>query len=376
MQRELTINELKEAGIPYQQIRKFQSSENWIFAVEDADGTVHIKNADPFDYMDACDRVLYDRMPDVRVFKSVDRLAGYMEGFENEIDRENRSRLVYQSAKDLEEEIKNDTLKGDRKIDVQPISVPHAKLIDDGVDLYVLAEAVHNGISYDVRMDIEKLEYGNLPIYGLNHPNLVFVNATNDTWRSIVNCVRMGIDRIRVGSYIVDNYEVAEDGRIGVRKPNVNVFGLDEVASDATPNEIEDINTYIEELQQKAYDEGMTYAQYREDLLRKLSSISLPSIHDRKDELEQQIKKLSNLTDEEFQHEDNLFELGREVYKQIKIKEQQEAAQTNQDLAKALVATVAAGPNASAQDVQDIMDKLKNTQVHGVAPGQGMVIGL
>ena len=62
MQNELTNREMMAAGINMQTIRKFQMSENWFFAV-DENGTVHIKDKDPYDFMDDKERVQWDKMP-------------------------------------------------------------------------------------------------------------------------------------------------------------------------------------------------------------------------------------------------------------------------------------------------------------------------
>lgn len=363
MQKELTNKEMMDAGISMQTIRKFQVSENWFFAV-DENGQVHIKDKDPFDYMDSKDRVQWDKMPDVKTFKSVDRLAGYMEGFESVIDTENRSRLIYMSAEEMAARAENLGIRGDRASDEKCISVPNAKLIDNGNELYVEAKIKYNDIIYDARMDVEKLEYGNLPIYGDKHPNIVLVNALNETWRTIVNVARMAINRIAVSSYVVDNYEMDNDGRILKRiDPNAQIFGLAEVSCEVAPsNEISDINEKIAEIRERIFKEGGDYGQFREECIRELQSITLPTTHDRREALQKAIEELQNLTDEEFENESNHFELEREVWKG------KQNGATDHDVARTLVAAACAAAGMDANDVQTVYDGLANTTINGIAP--------
>lgn len=396
MQNELTNREMMAAGINMQTIRKFQMSENWFFAV-DENGTVHIKDKDPYDFMDDKERVQWDKMPDVRTFKSVDRLAGYMEGFESVIDTENRSRLIYMSAQEMEARAQNMMLRGDRASDEKCISVPNAKLIDNNGELYVEAQIKYNDIMYDARMDVEKIEYGNLPVYGCNHPNIVFVNAVNETWRTIVNVARLAIDRIAVSSYVIDNYELDSDGRIVKRlDPNAQLFGLAEVSLEAVRNPIEDLNSKIEEIRNRIFEDGGDFEQYRQECLRELTSLQLPTTHDRREEVEQEIERLKNLTDEEHEHESDKFELAREVWKGLKASEEEDDGSGNctcgsgnggngnggnaggnasgggsqHDAMRTLVAMGMAAAGMDAQDISDVYDGLANTTINGVAPGQ------
>lgn len=295
MQREISRMVFKEHGADLKMINNVVTANNWSFTI-DREGMVHLKALDPYDYENEDGDVDWDSMPDLKTFSSVDKLIGYIEAANDQFKIDNTSRITFIPFCHFEEENEKANKFNTGSIN---ITMTHASLADENGSLTINANTTCLGNNYQCKLAIDRLDYGNLPVYNTGKfINKQLVNDTRESWPMIVDALRQGVDRVLVSSYIMDNYNVdIKTGKIGSRKTDKELCGLFEVCAGKTDVYHSSLEIFMKILE-FSLNEGKSFEEFRRSVISACEG--LPSASDIKEDANKLREEMISLEGDEY----------------------------------------------------------------------------